>query len=777
MKPNKTEEESGVAALVAVGVGVFIAVLAYSLQCSAQMDCLAAGTCTSFGDGSCSFANAVTPASYKIFNLSTDMEALASLTRGVCAAGERQNLDVSGRLACVRAPTFPDAFNYEAASVDAYAPVSSSSGSSPSSPSSPEHRKACGRWIDSSVSSVSGVSSISAVSSQSVEYFSFFDEAQVAADVERELRDEFNPLVAVTDVDRFRSACERMLVNSAESVSTSNGYDHLKREMGINSVNSVEGIDSVDDALQAVGKLASFGCDAPVQLGVTFDSSGFLLFASDGATLDADTAAEVLYAVGELADERERARAFIAEAVSAPSSLATPPTQAQLDRVVHGAAHGEFMDDALSINSPMPVHHDASLDSLARFLYAIEETDFQHTAAYLKSMAALCSFAAAAVVTDNFGTNFNAKAATERIATTATTATTATGVARRRRAVALGRLQSVERFAPIDHNDTKAATTMTISQVSFARSNSRNYNTHNTHNTHNTYASTSNPETAKRACFDAAALVFPDQLDAKVFQKMVSKPLLDTLPGLVESLKAATASQLQSGRMSTLVADPVERSALAQAARSVRFRIAGAPRTSNFGRSRAFERPQLDSNDGAIVILLKQARAVSLDRLALAVQNENLCEHPPLFSSLSRNAYLLTAAPCSMLLPAILTPPFASDRFDERSLYSKIGFVISHEVAHVASRPEIWDQQEREKLLKNYTSSSMHVEAAADLTAADALVSTGKVTTDFLCKSVSQTWCARVGVATTSSTSSTSSTASHPPANVRGDNICAFLKS
>jgi hypothetical protein len=261
-----------------------------------------------------------------------------------------------------------------------------------------------------------------------------------------------------------------------------------------------------------------------------------------------------------------------------------------------------------------------------------------------------------------------------------------------------------------------------------------------------------------------------------VLNKLTSDRLInDVLPPLVSTLKEATAIAIQNGRMATLISDPVERAALASNARAVQFKIAGAPRGSQFGRDGEFERPDITSADGALLMLVKQARAVFLDRVALAIENEYLCEHPPLFPSLSRNAYLLTLAPCAMLLPGILVPPFASDRYDDASLYGRIGFVVAHEVAHVASKTELWDGAERERLLVNYTSST-HAEAAADLTAADAVISTGKTDVETLCSDVSQLWCARepdwlytFGLE--------QPTPSHPPANVRGDNVCAFLRS
>ena len=170
-------------------------------------------------------------------------------------------------------------------------------------------------------------------------------------------------------------------------------------------------------------------------------------------------------------------------------------------------------------------------------------------------------------------------------------------------------------------------------------------------------------------------------------------------------------------------------------------------------------------------MLLKQAQAVFLDRIRLALDGSDLCQHPPLYPSTSRNAYMLTATPCTMLLPGILVAPFVSDRYNEESLYGRIGFVVAHEVAHVTSRPSLWDNTTAALLLENY-SVSVWQEAAADLTAADALVSTGRITSGEVCQHVSQLWCAR----TTREYEQTPPN-SHPHANIRGNRICKFLRS
>jgi len=698
-------EESSFAVLVALCCALFTTGVAYTMQCSTQYECVNAGTCRTFNDGTCSFSNVVSPAGYSMFNMSSDQSALAALTRGVCPAGDRQTIDDENRLVCVRAPSFPSAFNLEAADPSANS----------------DHARNCGRWLNSKSTT------------SETEYFAFYDETAIAADVTRDLKEDFNPAVAINDIDRFRAACERMIVNGAVAPAAINAYEFLKSEIG-------DELDSTQKLLGAMGKLVSFYCDAPVLMGVSFGSdSRFYATATDGGVLDSDAASEALYAMSEPPETREMVRAFLSEMATAPSSLATPPDQAQLNSIVAGAIQGSWLDDMTVIGGETTVHIDGTLDSASRFVYATKETDFAHARTYLLAVAAQCSMATRAATSGEFGSSISVKHATRQLRN------------RRRPAVSLGRLEfDVERFSPVNSSVTLDASIVTWSRLA-----------------HTDSIATTSTSHAHDACWSATVMAFPDELDSKVLNRLTTPALLETvLPPMISALREAVAIGIQNGRVSTLVADPVDRGMLATDARAVQFKIAGAARNSLFGREGDFERPSWRSADGALLMLLKQARSVFLDRISLALENSNLCDHPPLFPSLTRNAYLLTLAPCAMLLPAILVPPFASDRYDQRSLYGRLGFVIAHEVAHVASRPELWDNAERARLLENYTSST-HKEAAADLTAADAIVATGKTSATELCADVSQLWCGRVG---------STSQLSHPPANARGDQICSFLR-
>ena len=69
-----------------------------------------------------------------------------------------------------------------------------------------------------------------------------------------------------------------------------------------------------------------------------------------------------------------------------------------------------------------------------------------------------------------------------------------------------------------------------------------------------------------------------------------------------------------------------------------------------------------------------------------------ICEHPALYPGVSRNAYLLltSSSACSMLLPGLLVPPFADERYDDASLATRVGFVMAHEFMHVTAYTDQW---------------------------------------------------------------------------------------
>jgi hypothetical protein len=701
-------EESNAAVFAVLAAAVVVSAFSWTSLCAAQYACIHEGTCHAISEGSCSFRNAVTPAGFRIFNVSQEVSALASLTRGVCSPGERQTVKFgTSTLACTRSPSFPNAFTLEAGNPEA----------------TESHQRACGRWIDAKKAPVE------------VEYYSFFDEDEVEREVLEAVEEDFSTFYQTTDRQIFQSACERMLTNGAIAPAASVSYEHLKSKLPTE--------DTEEGVLKAIGILNAHYCDAPILLGLSFASTGekFDVVAVDGSLLSSDASIEALLAMGETSTARDQAREFASELVSAPAQLLQVPTAAQLSTIFEASVANTWVDDSLAINSPVAVNIADDATSLSKFLYAMAETSPAHAHAYVLAETSRCALSVRSTITGDFGSSLQVKESVDALRKS------------RRPAAAFGKLKVGDgaRFGTI--NDTDALHTNKIRWSSFTSSSVLDW----------TSASTTS------SCYSAAKIAFSEEFDQQIFNKLVEDKLHTTiLPPMATMLKNAVAAELESGRSSSILQDAASRTKLAALARSVEFRIAGAPRSRPFGRNRGFTRDAFKADDGALTMLLKQANALYLDRLSMALDGSSICDHAPFFTATSRNAYLLTAAPCSVLFPGILTAPFASSRYNEPSLYSRIGYVVAHEIAHVASKRNLWDEDAAARLLQNYSSSTW-LEAAADVAAVDAVVATGVVTPATLCNHVSQLWCARVpsGVSFEG--------ASHPGPNLRGNAACAWL--
>ena len=239
-------------------------------------------------------------------------------------------------------------------------------------------------------------------------------------------------------------------------------------------------------------------------------------------------------------------------------------------------------------------------------------------------------------------------------------------------------------------------------------------------------------------------------------------------------MREAAAVTLSEDLIGSLFADYTDRSEAYAKIRATKLRIAGAPRGTWAGIDREFRRPDLSSDDSALTMIVKQARAVYLDRLLPVVTNAGICEHPALYAGVSRNAYLLltSTSACSMILPGLLVPPFADERYDDASLATRIGFVMAHEFMHVTAHENEWNEGYVHTFLDAYPPST-HVEAIADVGAAASVMRFGAVNNVSACASASQLFCGRVGWMPVLDEPEPW----HPPANMRGDNVCQFLRT
>jgi hypothetical protein len=273
------------------------------------------------------------------------------------------------------------------------------------------------------------------------------------------------------------------------------------------------------------------------------------------------------------------------------------------------------------------------------------------------------------------------------------------------------------------------------------------------------------------ACESAMSVAFPDHVDKSAFENLVPSKLYDRLEHVTNTLKPIVADVLRGSVIGPSLADPADAASRAMLSTT---KIAGAPAGTWGGRMGSIPDPGFESSDGALLMLLKQGRALFIDRQMLVKNGvNNVCEMPPLFSSITRNAYFLPPHGCSVILPGIIVPPFAGANYDDESLYSRIGYVIAHEIAHVTAAVA-WNQAAADVLLSGY-SSYHHIEAIADVAALLAVRESEKANTSSLCMSVSQLWCARTLQQGLISLVTNPAHGTHPPANTRGDLACEFL--
>lgn len=707
-----TPEDSYWPVLLSLLVAGFGALIAWQNVCAEQHVCVEHGTCFAVRNESysCAFRTSITPAAYRMLNFTSQDEALQSLQRGVCAPGLRQSMDAYGHLRCVRRRTYPDAMVDEAQA-------------SSFEPGMADHEKHCKRWIDAKSLSYGE------------EKFAFFDEDEVAQDVEDMLLAGGSGRLAISDVTKFRAACRSMVVSSAAGAAATVAYDYLMEGLGAFD------LAQVPDAFRAIGFLGSHFCDAPATVGLVYDARSFAVKVGVGTTPSAAALAEALYAVGAERSTRTRASAFAALVNNDDSTAAPAVNDDETRKVVEGSYRNGWIEPM--VTSGLRIFYEPANPPLARFLHAAQ-TQLADVAPYVHGLAAYCAVSGASTVTGEFGGMSSVQVSVQTIS------------AGRPVASALGRLKgyAIDRFSDVHPEHVFNASSTTWSSLA----------------AHGQSITAATQPSARAVCLRAARVAFPDAFDHVAFDTLVTPTLYNRLYEVTGHVKDAAIAIMQESLIGSLYATPEGRASALGRLQETHLRIAGAPRTTWAGVEASFVRPTLTSDDGAILILLKQARAVYFDRLTRAVHQTDICQHPPLFDALERNAYLLlsTTFSCAVLMPGILVPPFADERYDDASLYSRIGYVIAHELMHVTAFRSSWDDSYAGKLLHKYEPQT-YIEAIADAGAMATLMRLGHTSNETLCAHVSQLWCARVGTQDRVAES-------HPLSNERGDYACAFLR-
>tara|TARA_B100000575_G_scaffold155624_2_gene124185 strand:- start:516 stop:2603 length:2088 start_codon:yes stop_codon:yes gene_type:complete len=568
------------------------------------------------------------------------------------------------------------------------------------------HEQACGAWIDAVNEPLIKMS---------VQSYSFYDDANFRKAVETTEQAIYStPHIGFTDLGKFYTTCRRTAVAGVNSIRASavEAYNFLLAKIDTATYNSTLG---------SLGKLSAHACDAPVDLG--FDVSGmrrFYLVAKRGTEFAPGAFREALFALEKptaLQSMAEQANKFVTEhAFDSPKVTFT-----DYDRLYEGASGRTDHESTALQYTITPEFNGFAL--LAR-------TDKALASAYLQGLAARCAFNLwGALGKQQGGVGDSSIHHVKPL----------------QNGAALGRLRPPEPgFARLTNETAVNASVVTFGQIR---------------------ATPHGNPTAD--CSAMARFLFPDRLDRLRFGLVVPDRLYARLETLVAELKKAVTDALNlEPSLKHLNTDTPKVVALIQ---NTTFRIPGAPRGSWAGIQRDYVDGKLESATGPLKMALQQADALFQDRIELAFGRYLHCAGPPMLASLSTNGYIYPGQDCSHILLGMLRRPWADVRYDDASLYSRIGYVFAHELAHM-TEASTFNASVLSPLVAEYP-EIQHGEAIADIVAAIAVIRTGKATPEQVCMHIGQLWCARVPFGYQWDPGRV-----HPPANQRGDKLCAVLR-
>ena len=702
--------ESQFGLLVSAGIALFLSLIAHTTVCAEQHECLRRGTCYSLNSGS-----ALDPSCS--FRTTVTPAGYKLLNTSV----QYETMQSMGRGVCspgLRQQVDALTGHFSCVRKRSWPDALLEEIGDPSADT--DHGRYCGKWIDAG----------------SIAYgdrkWAWFDAEDTEQDVDNVVRAKGASRMATTDLGKFRSSCRTMVASNSAGASAKQAYDLLAPSLRT---------DSLGVALESVGFLASHYCDAPALVGIGMDDNRFVTKVLEGVALGDQDLKNAMYVVGEDRAARNDARDFGTAMRELASTALDETDRGQAGAVVRGSYAGTWL--AGYVGTTLPVARELRNDPLGRFVAAYRSHGPAKAHAYLRGVAAVCSLAARSMVSleeGNLIPFFSQQ--------------TQTGLAASRTAAALGRLVAPQE----DHDDVNITT---VSNASAIRLSSLSA------------LSSASRSSAREVCLAAAKRVFPDEFDRIAFNALVTPRLYERLRALSDAVREASAQTVAEDLIGAIFEAELHRTDAVNKIGATKLRIAGAPRGSWAGIDREFRRPELTSDDSALTIIVKQARAVFLDRMLPVVTNADICEHPALYTGVSRNAYLLltSTSACAMLLPGLLVPPFADERYDDGSLATRVGFVMAHEFMHVTAYTNQWNVLYADSLMARYPSSTQ-VEAIADLGATAALARFSYVRNTTICASVSQLFCGRVGWMPVLD----EPPPWHPPTNMRGDNVCAFLR-
>ena len=654
----------------------------------------------------CAFINTVSIEADVLYNGTVGM--LYSSTRSVCSPGERLYTDANGGVECAPKRAWPNALNTE---------IMNSEGGT-------YHDRACGAWI-SAGNYVFNPDANSLTSIMTPKYWSFYDSDTANAAVMRAEASAYSfSRLQHSDMGKFYSACQTTVLggNSAIRASAIAAYRYL--------LNGMPTPNTREMSLRAVGWLASHHCEGTVLIATHLSFGKWWAKSHRGSAFLRYELAQALFAMGEPASVQSNAEQAM-QTINANAKSPSYISDVDFGEVLMGAVGNDLANVRIMGDTP----------ELAGFLTLGAATNGQAMVdAFLRGTAARCALSIdGSLSVKSVGSVTDPNVVSEGLKRTKAT---------HPRATSFNRLAVSPNHSPMD-DEINEDEIINASIVTWAQIASEPYGD------------------PVADCTALARFLFPDRIEQERFDLMVSDSLYNRLETVTYQIRAAVMHVVQTDRMKDFL-DNVNH--VVSNTQQTEIRIPGAPRNSWAGAATELPDGNLDSSDSALLMAVKQSRAVFLHRInSLVIEDAHTCDGPSVKEALTANAYIYFNNRCSYILLGLLRMPFADERYDDVSLASRLGWIIGHELSHNTLSTHL-NLTQLQLLLPHYQSSVLR-EAIADVISALAVIHAGLASAKDICEHVSQLWCARTPFGF-----KTSSSASHPGPNERGDKLCATLR-
>ncbi len=540
------------------------------------------------------------------------------------------------------------------------------------------HRQACGKWIDAG-----GYV-------QDVEVFAWKEHSPwISALEQAENASTLSARTATTQASKFRAMCDRTVRSGSAALRAAGAlaYRHLAERL--------ETVSTRSELLRASGFLSSAYCDNSVRTGVYLSREGtFGIYLADGWQPASGTLATALHIAGEPVAMQKEAEAARDAVQALADSLSSPAlSAADISEMMRGALDREQLGQWYYSAGA------AATNTLGSLVSYFESGSVDETRAYLRGIASFCSVQLRAPV-DGLGSLTNEVARIRGA---------------RPPAAALSRLRTEEQEVSVTNETVFEASAVTLGQLQAATGD------------------------ADADCLGYMRGLFPDDVDAMRFDATVPAHLYERLEPMVASTRSAMQ---QAWLVPPLNAVVQNASLVSEDTRVAGIRIAGAPRGSWAGVKRPIPRGKWSDREGLFVAAIQQARTLFKDHFGeLVIGGADPCDHPPLYSSVKLNAYMLPTLRCSVLFLGMARRPYLDAQYDDASLASGGVFTIAHELGHLSLNSPYTTFYS--SFLSAYHPSVLH-EAIADVSGAFGVLRAGLTDGETFMLGHCQKWCGRV---------------------------------